>query len=177
METLYRFNAFHGMLCSPGDAAKCISDLSGGILFMPSDYKKKGVRNYLCGTLNLWTYYGLVVSSFTGLSTLLSLTETIAVEENFTDGLSCPEIENDPDIYDALMSSECTGRTHPKVVRMFSYRFVLPMINVKMFHIIDDDKPEKLHLVEIYQKENRLNSIYAFGTFLVASYLTTIVKK
>lgn len=187
LDTMNRFSSFHGMLCSPRLAQECISNLTGTILFMPSNYKKKGIRHYLYTDLNVWTYYGLVFASLTGLSTLLGLTQTLRTEENLTHGVNCPEFENDPEIYQIVLdptSSHHTAYTAPpphsqegilmrrraKVIRLFSYYFSLPMIRVQMFHVIDEDAPEKLHLVEIFEVKNRLSSVYALSGFLFASF-------
>jgi hypothetical protein len=193
MSVLSRFTRFHGMLCSPADARLCIADLTGSILFMPAHYKNKGIRSYLCTNLNLLVYYSLVLASFTGLSTLLGVTDIVCVEENLDDGLRIPEFESDPEILHVVLHpdtisldtgvdstdmrtdsvteySNSTSCNDAKVIRRFAYNFRLPMISVQMFHVISDRNPEVLHLVEIYETKNRLSFIFFFGGFLVASY-------
>ena len=174
---LQRFNNFHGMLCSPRTAQRCITALTGNILFMPSNYKVKGIRHYLVTDLNIWTYYGLVFASLTGLSTLLGLTRTIKVEENLNIGINCPEFESDPDILQIVVSPTASSTTHShakaKVIRRYSYHFLLPMFRVQMFHVISDDAPEKMHLVEIFDAKNGLSSVYALTGFLLVSFFVS----
>lgn len=73
---------FHGMLCVPSVASKCIDSFNGKILFMPRDYKSKGIDRYCYSRISLIDYYTLVVYSLTGLSTLLNMTSLSHAEES-----------------------------------------------------------------------------------------------
>lgn len=103
--SLHQFQCFHGMHCSPSTAQKCIqcfvqrddnthanrnslegsstnSIAGGSILFLPSEHTDDEIHLCECHrTLNIFTYYALVLSSFTGLSTILGLTKIICCEE------------------------------------------------------------------------------------------------
>ena len=80
------FLRFHGMLCGPAAAQRCIRAFTGSIVFMPASYEPAG---FLCATeqqsrlpyevtsLSLMTYYGLVLGSLTGLCTALKLTRIL----------------------------------------------------------------------------------------------------
>lgn len=132
MATLKDFHAFHKMVCKPSSAQKCVeaftsgtheqeqegncrsqSGSSGGgcILFMPSSYRQisskknqlKEIKLYdATRSLNIISYYALVVVSLTGLSTLLGLTEIIEVTEFSRSGSGTSmEIYTDVDSIDA----------------------------------------------------------------------------
>jgi len=103
--SLHQFQCFHGMYCSPSTAQKCIqcfvtrnekshtskqrpegsstnSVAGGSILFLPSEHTDNEIHLYECyRTLNICSYYALVLASFTGLSTILGLTKVICSEE------------------------------------------------------------------------------------------------
>jgi len=110
----HQYECFHGMVCSPSTAQKCIHSFvsnhnttllnkdrqqkkpndknnrnsigSGSILFLPSNYSNDEIHVYdCCHTLTIVTYYALVLLSFTGLSTLLGLTDIICSEEYVTE--------------------------------------------------------------------------------------------
>ena len=91
LETYYRF---HGMLIGPSAARECCDSFARGtILFMPSSYRlgendergksRAGARlsRWDASGVTVSRYFLLVVLSFTGLSTLLGLTETIDARE------------------------------------------------------------------------------------------------
>ncbi|KAJ1421726.1 hypothetical protein B484DRAFT_399344 [Ochromonadaceae sp. CCMP2298] len=143
---LPEFTRFHGMLCGPSASQRCIDAFDGRILFMPSNYKKRGIAAYEERGLNLLTYYSLVLSSLTGLSSLLCATTTITAEEDMA-GISDPIVT--ADITNYLGTS--------LIVRRFEYHFWLPGIRVKMWHLLADGK---LTLLEIYQP---LDQLYAMG--------------
>ena len=148
------FTQFHGMQCSPISANRCINAFNGTILFMPSNYKEKGVANYRVTNLNLLTYYALVLWSFTGLSTLLRMTDFIETNEDLTNGLTSPEITEDimTFINQESEGEQLTKKQKFKVIRRYAYNFRLPGVRVKMFHLQSSDTTNnKLHLVEIYE--------------------------
>lgn len=90
--SLEDYKAFHGMVCGITASRRCIASFDGCCLFANrSDYensKDLATFDYLRTPtgLNLFTYYLLVVISFTGLSTLLGYTELLLaqVEDNET---------------------------------------------------------------------------------------------
>jgi hypothetical protein len=99
---------------------------------MPHDYQKKGIATYeVIGSgsrgLNIFTYYSLVLSSLTGLSTLLGATTTITSEEDLG-GITDPTVT--PDITDYLYPHH-PGHTqsqapHTLIIRRFEYHFKVP---------------------------------------------------
>jgi hypothetical protein len=153
------FTRFHGMLCGPAASQRCIDAFDGRTLFMPHDYKQKGIAAYeVIGSgmsgLNIFTYYSLVLSSLTGLSTLLGATTTITSEEDLG-GITDPTVT--PDIKDYLHPGHPSP--HTLIIRRFEYHFMLPDIRVKMWHLLGEDG--KLSLLEIYQSLDHLDRIYA----------------
>lgn len=120
---------------------------------MPSNYALKGIAAYEVSKLNILTYYGLVLSSFTGISTMVGATKFLEAAEDLDNGLNekCPEINNEIKSY-LNMEGNC------RVVRLFEYNFLLPAIHVKMFHLMGNDG--KLSLVEIYSADHRMYTIW-----------------
>ena len=185
------FAHFHGMLCSPRTAKACIKAFNGKILFMPRNYAAKGLGHYEVTSLNIFTYYGLVLQSFTGLSTLLGLTNVVKSLEtasmgssSSSSGVSCssslPEVEWTDDITSEIQSylsshstttaSSSTPSTAATTVvcRKFEYYFRLPMITVSMYHLYTPHD-DKLHLVEIYSQ----NSIMFYSLLAVGAAAAT----
>lgn len=168
---MYDFIQFHGMLCSPRATRACIKAFNGKILFMPTNYEvTKGLAHYEVTGLNIFTYYGLVLQSFTGLSTLLGLTRVVktldsAARSSSSSGnsmasVSLPEAEWVDEITSEVQSyiitnhpASITPTTSPPstviVRRKFEFYFGLPMIAVRMYHLYTPHD-DKLHLVEIY---------------------------
>ena len=144
------FTTFHGMLCNPMSANRCIKAFNGTILFMPSNYKEKGIATYHTTNLNLVTYYLLVLWSLTGLSTLLRMTHFIETKEDLKNGLISPEITEDIVTYINQESGSDQGN-QLTVIRRYAFYFRLCGVRVKMFHLQSSDKADKLHLVEIYE--------------------------
>ncbi|KAL7581306.1 hypothetical protein ACA910_006071 [Epithemia clementina (nom. ined.)] len=107
--TLQDFVNFHGMLCRPSTAQRCIDEFhSGTVLFMPNDYNRMLQQNHLILNNNNYTnksaapplslanvfapydftltlttssYYALVLVTFTGLLTWLGLTKFLVGRE------------------------------------------------------------------------------------------------
>lgn len=92
--SLKDYAAFHGMLCKPDTAGRCIESFQdGAILFGTQDeyeiavasMKDNKCANYDVNNIpflfNIWTYYLLVVLSFTGFSSLLGFTKVIEAVE------------------------------------------------------------------------------------------------
>jgi hypothetical protein len=148
MASMNEFINFHGMLTSPSSAMRCVSSINGVILFMPSNYKDRGISAYQVTNLSTITYYLLVIFSFTGLSTKLQMTEFLESTEDLDKGLNSPEVTDD--IIAFISEQSDIPATELKVIRRFSYNFTLPGLKVKMFHLSDCRPNGKLHLVEIY---------------------------
>ena len=158
------YDAFHSMTCNVLNATICSLSLKGKVLFMPekcepNDYKRYTYLGSLDG-LSVIRYYLLVILSFTGLSTLLGMTKTKRSEESLVVGFACNEIT--PAVLQHLGIESENGL----VIRRFEYDFGLPMLKVKMFHVLDK-ATDKLHLVEIYERRNFLLQLY-FGLAMVS---------
>jgi len=86
MASADEYDRFHRMIADPLTAQRCISNLRknhGCILFLPSELPSP---DEICLHdaslfLNLLSYYALVFASFTGVSTLLGMTQTFDVQE------------------------------------------------------------------------------------------------
>ncbi|KAJ3406031.1 hypothetical protein CcCBS67573_g01187 [Chytriomyces confervae] len=163
--SLTDFTNFHGMLASPAASLRCIAAFKGAaVIFMPSNYKLKGISAYNYTNLTLTLYYSLVVFSFTGLSTLLGLTHFVRAEEALEKGVQGADTLVTPDIIAFLQASPRLSGVvgELKVVRWFEYRFVVPGVKVHMFHVADSRLAEgKVHLVEIFDKDTLIPYIYA----------------
>ena len=134
------FIHFHGMLCHPWTAKRCIASFipSGGrIIFAPRRIFKNieqktpdalyefswFLRNYEVSGLSYLEYLSLVVYSLTGLSTLLGMTKFVHNEENLVDGIRT-STENLPQIMFDYLGDNLT------VVRHYTYEFTIPAIGM-----------------------------------------------
>ena len=147
--TMREFIQFHSMKVSPSSAMRCVQSIDGVVLFMPSNYKVRGIAAYHVTILNTVTYYLLVLFSFTGFSTALNKTDFLETSEDLLNGLESPEVTEDIRAFVAEKSN--TQVASLKVIRRFSFNFHIPGLRVKMFHLSDGRPDAKLHLVEIYQ--------------------------
>lgn len=168
---------FHGMLCAPSTAARCIESFaSGRILFMPSTYTPKTVPTFDCsaeGVLTSLSYYMLVLLSLTGLSTLLHLTEfTDAREFSLEDAKDAqasmtskhnPLLRVEPHVLEYCKQKSNANSMILK--RRFEYKFKLVGLEVIMLHFLCDN--QKLHLVEVYHFKNRIWQNW-IGPFLMS---------
>jgi hypothetical protein len=154
---------FHGMLCHPKTAKRCIQSFDGNIVFAPTGYSESTLPmfEYSSGSsllrLNIFTYYLLVLTSLTGLATLCRQTrflaadekeETLSAKEPFVSSFH-PELRVEPFVWNYIAPSE----ESITLQRRFEYEFkgFVP-IKVLMLHIMCKDR---LHLVEVYQCDNR----------------------
>lgn len=150
--SLEDYTNFHGMLCHPATATRCIGSFTGSIFFAPSD-DTRNLERYDCtgGILSLCSYYLLVLMSFTGLSTLLRQTEFRTAREYSTSNEVTTEIvsEHDsmlvaePHVLDYCKEQTKSSSLHLK--RRFEYNFGLVGLSVMMLHLECDKK--LLHLV------------------------------
>jgi hypothetical protein len=130
--------------------------------------------------LNVWTYYLLVVLSFTGLSTVLRQTRVFIAREEEEQELDVNQplaaLTQLPHQQQALVVDPCVlqyiqqrhGNLPLFLVRRFEYYFPLASISVVMFHIhsgasqsnnngdsnIQNNSNNTLHLVEVYRIQN-----------------------
>ena len=166
MASLDDFRSFHGMRCSPLKARRCIHSFNGKILFQPVGYQEQQhsleAYDYSQGflRLNLFSYYFLVLASFTGWSSLTGRTKYLdVVEENRTfsteESLSShahPELVATPRVW-KYISAEALELV---LLRRFEYAFGgWAQAKVVMFHIWDP-RLEKLSLVEVFHCDNRI---------------------
>lgn len=87
--SLKNYTAFHGMLCGPVEAHRCIQSFEGGVLLFASQEEYDAStgdlyefdHNDIPMRLNLWTYYLLVLGSLTGCCTALGCTKVIKAIE------------------------------------------------------------------------------------------------
>ena len=161
--TLDDFTPFHAMVCSPNTASRCIQSFNGAVLFMPSSYNASTIQNFDCSaTLNLISYYLLVLVSLTGLSTLLRVTkyrETKEFDKDHLEEISDKWVSK----YNSRLHVEehvldyCKKHTNSQTLylkRHFEFQFQLFGLDVVMLHFVCDQN--KLHLVEVYHFQHRL---------------------
>lgn len=100
MPTLQDYTAFHGMLCLPDVAQRCIQSFEDGVSLFASQQNyddvtrgKKQIAdfdfNVILFPFNIWTYYLLTLLSLTMFSSLFSFTKVIEATEcihSFDDG-------------------------------------------------------------------------------------------
>mmetsp|Transcript_38534 Transcript_38534/g.44910 ORF Transcript_38534/g.44910 Transcript_38534/m.44910 type:complete len:224 (-) Transcript_38534:178-849(-) len=161
--SLEDFSNFHGMLCSPTTAKRCVDSFTGTVLFMPFYYKcneksfpnpfksggKKRVSHYEQSNVDPVLYYILVLISLTGLSTLLGLTDFIDVRETSKDedlvSKHDARLKVDPYILQYISRRVAYGGDNAedeskvelpplKLIRRFEYKFHIPQIEVVMLH-------------------------------------------
>jgi hypothetical protein len=151
---------FHGMVCRPRTASRCIDSFAGGtILFMPSTYTPKTLATFDCSTIGLLTplsYYMLVLLSLTGLSTLLRRTDFRTAREFASDDTKDAEAtltsQHNPLLrVESHVLDYCKSKSDSNSLilkRCFEYEFKLVGLEVIMLHFQCDRN--KLHLVEVY---------------------------
>jgi hypothetical protein len=164
--SLSDYTHFHGMLCRPETAARCIQSFAGGtILFMPSHYTPATLSSFDCshkGVLTTTSYYMLVLFSLTGMSTLLGWTDFRMAQE-FEDATTQDAQPPLTSQYKECLRVEpsvleyCKRHSSAEVLvlkRRFEYHFRLVGLEVVMLHFLCNHN--KLHLVEVYHFNNRL---------------------
>jgi len=106
------FKAFHGMVCNPLSAQKCVDYFDGCALF--ADQKDYTTRNELASfdflrtpiPLNLLSYYALVLFSCTGLLSLLGYTKVHQCQEEDA-VFSTAKATNSNDEAETVVESHC----------------------------------------------------------------------
>jgi len=185
--TLNDYSNFHGMLCRPSTAQKCINSFNGTILFMPEHCRTSDPANiarYDCsgGILNLASYYLLVVVSLTGLSTLFRQTKFLVAEQvpfqqqqvnvdDLVSKQSNSRLAVDQNVLNYVLQQ--TNSSSLQVVRRFEYHFGgLVPVSVIMLHFVCDKG--LLHLVEVYHVK-RGRRIFAFITDTLGEAVRRVV--
>lgn len=189
--TMEEYTNFHGMVCSYKTAQRCIQSFEhGNILFLPSHYTKETLPNYDCsapGMTTPFSYFLLVILSFTGLSTLLGLT-TFRIAEEYND----EDNDDKKDKQSAVISSnynsklrvepyvleycqQQTGASSLRLKRRFEYHFHLISIEVVMLHF--QCNLDRLHLIEIYHVNNPIISKLAAPVLEWLGWFVRQIKK
>ena len=184
------YTKFHSMLCEPGTSQRCIDSFTGCAVFASQrEYETVGnleTVDYNCTPirLSLFTYYWLVLVSFTGLSTLLGATHVMLVRDesitfsanNIADKASDPEhnilftSKSHPNLslppkiigYIRERSRVLTGGLPDTVTltRRFEIDFS-GFLSVMMCHFVCSHG--RKHLIEVYQVRSGILSIVASG--------------
>jgi hypothetical protein len=174
------YKRFHGMLCGVRTAKKCIQSFDGVVLFADQtfyddetrslstvDYNSKDIPPFM--SLNVWSYYLLVLFSMTGLCTLLGQTRMLymsdTIDIRFEKGISNVEsnvirgLHIPPKVLEYIRrKSNITNDTsvvEDEVVimkRMFGFDFG-GYLSVIMVHFVCNGRQS---LVEVYRIENTL---------------------
>ncbi len=201
------YNLFHSMVAKPSIAQTCIDSFvksTGCILFMPSFHKDDEIYRYDAShdnALTLWSYYALVLYSFTWLSTFLGMTDTIDIQDYtdsggltiwpFEDGKAAPAetkssvnprvhvrkcvfkyVQRHKEMFNLKEKGADAKAGELKLQRRFEYNFRLSGgLNVIMLHLSSSDCPDVLHLVEVYEFTNPILRFIAEHSF---SFLTWI---
>eukprot|EP00929_Paragymnodinium_shiwhaense_P090207 TRINITY_DN50387_c0_g1_i1.p1 TRINITY_DN50387_c0_g1~~TRINITY_DN50387_c0_g1_i1.p1 ORF type:complete len:180 (-),score=27.05 TRINITY_DN50387_c0_g1_i1:387-926(-) len=159
MASMLDYERFHGMLIGPAAARQCARSFDRGcILFMSSGYDDARLEKYeVKPPLTLFTYYCLVLWSFTGLSALLKLRTTRDVREgqdlSVADGPK--QLRMTPRVLDFVKKAGASVHM-PRIIRRFEFRFWIPGLHVAMYHLLTtaEDGSQALHLVEVYEAFN-----------------------
>lgn len=154
------------MLCKPSTAARCIQSFDGSVLFMPKsaadsvNARSLDEYEFSAGRLNLFSYYFLVLVTWTGFLTLVGRTKSLIGREEdslipLPDRLRAEKAGKTRNI--ELSLSKDRLLTHIQSVRpdtselfikrRFEYEFG-NILSVVMLHLVCDQ--ERLHLFEIY---------------------------
>ena len=158
--SLEDYTNFHGMLCWPKTAKRCIDSFDGLVLFMPSNYGSATLEKYdrTRPALTVLRYYLLVLISFTGLSTLLKITKFHCARQENAQPITGPiaaesneDLIADESVWQYIMDQSQTKNL--KLTRRFEYSFCCGLISVVMLHITCSRN--LLHLVEVYQVKPR----------------------
>ena len=148
------FSHFHGMLCRPSTAQRCIDEFVGAtILFMPLDYNNKKHQTNIQSDnkptkhspassslshfrtwdashiLTTTSYYGLVLLSFTGLSTLLRQTRFLVGRQETPATDNSLSSENQPS---KILDGKIVAESNPNLVieeSVFDYIIAQEQVN------------------------------------------------
>jgi hypothetical protein len=157
--TLAEFERFHAMLPRPGVARRCVAAFQNTILFAPSsytdedDFPTRGDSRYEVKRLTVFTYWLLVLASFTGLSTMLGRTDVLdarevdVINEKEVDDVLPPHALHPSEAMMTYVRRKAGERVRP--CRRFEFNFRLAGLAVVMLHF-RGETTGRLHLVEIY---------------------------
>jgi hypothetical protein len=167
--------AFHGMFCSPFVARQCIDSFDGSAFFANKNYYESGCnlefidysrRRFF--RLKVFTYYLLVLVTFTGLCSLFGQTKLTAqrkedehftiedereVQSNFHEDLQVP-----PHVIAYILKTSQT--TELVLKQRFEYDFGT-FFSVIMLHFVCSNG--RKHLVEVYKWNHPLVGLLADG--------------
>jgi len=176
-DPLNDYYRFHGMLCPFGAAHRCIQTFDGIVLFMPATYDPRSFDSaatlpHEVKNLTTLTYYLLVLSSFTGLCSMLCLTETMDARAGAD--LAPPHKSPHPlAIHPNVLSclKQRNRRSDIRLVRRFEFRFRLLGLWVCMHHYLTTDSTTnpstscegELNLVEVYTFDRRVLAAWALA--------------
>jgi len=173
--TFDNYRNFHGMLCHPTIAQRCVESFTGTILFLPHDYTSPADHDFTRPLLTVFTYYLLVLLSLTGWSTLLGGTTCHCAEgdpdpRSITTSLasrSDPSLVFRKDCWDYIyQQSNCKTL---KLSKRLEYEFLWGNLSVVMLHLVCENK--KLHLVEVYRWKVPVIGAFFKVVFDVPSWL------
>ena len=177
--TLEHYKHFHGMLCRPETAQRCIESFTGTILFLPQGYQSPGDYDFTIPFLTVITYYLLVLLSFTGLSSLFGMTRMPCAEEYDSPMIITSALSSSHCDSSLVARDDCWDYIYKKfnchtlrLSRRFEYEFLFGNLSVVMFHLVCEK--HRLHLVEVYQWKVPLVSKCFQGVFDV---FTRIVRQ
>jgi hypothetical protein len=183
--TLDDYTNFHGMLCRPRTAQRCIDSFTGTVLFIPEHCETSAISRYDCSKmLTLWSYYALVLVSLTGLSTLFKQTKFLVAqqvppeqEQANADQLvsqHChPPLSVTQNVLDYVLQQ--TDSSSLQLTRRFEYHFGgLVPVSVIMLHLSCDKG--LLHLVEVYRVE-RGRRLFSFLTDTLGEAVRWMVSR
>mmetsp|Transcript_26052 Transcript_26052/g.43465 ORF Transcript_26052/g.43465 Transcript_26052/m.43465 type:complete len:211 (+) Transcript_26052:43-675(+) len=164
--SLEDYTNFHGMLCSPMTAQRCIDSFDGGtVLFLPNTHCSNTIAKHdAAPVFSVLTYYLLVMFSLTGLSTLLKATKFRHAKEYSNQppvtgplaSLSDRDLVVNESVCNFVKDQQRGETTMDDCLtleRQFEYEF-LGGLSVVMFHLICQNN--RLHLVEVYQIKNKV---------------------
>lgn len=160
--TMNDYRHFHGMLCRPSTAFRCIQSFTGSALFMPAGGEHSIEPFDYTSLLNVATYYTLVFISCTGLLSLLGCTQChVCNEAQAADPFVAPYTASSnsqlvvaPPVLTHLKATN-PGSTSFILRRSFEYTFGgSSFLSVLMLHL--QCNQGGLHLVEVYRIHNPL---------------------
>ncbi len=187
--TLKEFHSFHSMVCQPNAAQRCIDEFksqNGCILFMPTSYcsesthskNSKGViANYDASLLlNLFSYYLLVLWSFTGLSTLLGMTDTVETKEYSQQGDLCvwPLQKRNPDVSLLARSSKMEPliQIEDSIYKYMEYHVVQCMDDEEVSqNNLGDKEGPNFYLNRKFEYHFRLIGLHVIMVHFLSTYM------
>jgi len=169
---------------------------------MPYNHADNEISSYDAShnnSLNLFSYYALILFSFTGLSTLIGMTDVIDIQDYtacggvpiYQDGMLSELVKSKVDCQ--VYARECVFQYVQRhmdlynnkrdksatlmLQRRFEYNFRLfGVLNVIMLHVSSSNSPQVLHLVEVYKVQNEILSRIASYVFHLLNMICVTSK-